>query len=161
MLKSFPLKQKAYENSPGNLLGKGKIFLNHLNNCNSYSSIISSSVLLSIPEDTLFDRREEMENFQFNTYIKLPVYVMDIKGFYPYIDELVNNVLKIRDVHMEKAKEIMNRIKPHSMEVMVSIHIRLTDFAKHLKKLWNMKFASDEYFANAMKYFRNKYKVGM
>ena len=87
------------------------------------------------------------------------MYVLDIKGFYPYIDELVNDVLKIRDVHMENAKEIMKRFKPHSTEVMVSIHIRLTDFAYHLKKHWNMKFASDQYFANAMEYFHNKYQV--
>ena len=87
------------------------------------------------------------------------MYVLDIKGFYPYVNELVNNVLKFKNIHMHRATTIMNRLNPKLTNVMVSIHIRLTDFAKHLKKLWNMTYASDEYFERAMQYFHSKYEV--
>ena len=114
---------------------------------------------ISVSEDTLFNHRDELKKLQNNTYIKLPVYVLDIKGFYPYVNELVNNVLKFKNIHMHRATTIMNRLNPKLNNVMVSIHIRLTDFAKHLKKLWNMTYASDDYFERAMQYFHSKYEV--
>ena len=96
---------------------------------------------------------------KYNTYIKLPVYVLDIKGFYPYISELVTQVLRFKQDDISHAKEIMSGFNPGSNNTMISIHIRLTDFAKHLKILWNMKYAPDEYFKRAMTYFHNKYTV--
>ena len=84
---------------------------------------------------------------------------MDIKGFYPYVNELVNKILKFREDHMVRAKEILSGLNTGQNSTMVSVHIRLTDFAKHLKILWNMQYASDEYFKRAMNYFHSKYKV--
>ena len=123
------------------------------------SKLLISLLKISVSEDTLFNHRDELKKLQNNTYIKLPVYVLDIKGFYPYVNELVNNVLKFKNIHMHHATTIINRLNPKLNKVMVSIHIRLTDFAKHLKKLWNMTYASDEYFERAMKYFHSKYEV--
>ena len=135
-----------------------KPFIKTLHNI-AVSKLLISLHKISVSEDTLFNHRDELKKLQNNTYIKLPVYVLDIKGFYPYVNELVNNVLKFKNIHMHRATTIMNRLNPKLNNVMVSIHIRLTDFAKHLKKLWNMTYASDEYFERAMQYFHSKYEV--
>jgi hypothetical protein len=85
---------------------------------------------------------------------------MDVKGFYPYIDELVRDVFIFKTDHMEKAKIIINRMRiPNQHNTMVSIHVRLTDMDKHLKKLWNLENAQEEYYSRAMHYFRERYKV--
>ena len=84
---------------------------------------------------------------------------MGIEGFYPYINELANNILKFKDEHLRDAKVRFNRLHPKS-KTMVSIHIRLTDFKRHLRYHWNMNYASDDYFRRAMSYFHKKYKVG-
>ena len=133
-------------------------FILALNNIAVLKLLISLHKI-SVSEDTLFNHRNELKKLQNNTYIKLPVYVLDIKGFYPYVNELVNNVLKFKNIHIHRATTIINRLNPKLNNVMVSIHIRLTDFAKHLKKLWNMTYASDEYFERAMQYFHSKYEV--
>ena len=41
----------------------------------------------------------------------------------------------------------------------VSIHVRRTDYENHLKVLSNMQPVSITYFFDAMKYFRDNYKV--
>ena len=85
--------------------------------------------------------------------------MLDIKGFYPYLNELVNNIFKFKEEHMSRAKTTIKSLNPKLNNTMVSIHIRLTDFAHHLKVLWNMKYAPDEYFRRAMQYFHTKYEV--
>ena len=115
---------------------------------------------LSVTDETLLHNRSEIEDLKYNTYIKLHLYVMDIKGFYPFINELVNDVLKFKEENLSRAKEIFNSLNP-KLKTMVSIHIRLTDFKKHLKVHWNMTFATDAYFEKAMEYFHTKYKVSI
>ena len=41
----------------------------------------------------------------------------------------------------------------------ISIHIRLTDYEKHLKHYYNMTTISKEYLVTAMTYMDKKYKV--
>ena len=41
----------------------------------------------------------------------------------------------------------------------ISIHIRLTDYEKHLKHYYNMTTISKEYLITAMTYMDKKYKV--
>ena len=38
---------------------------------------------------------------------------MDVKGFYPYIRELVNDVFKFKQNHVKTAKEILNKMNPN------------------------------------------------
>ena len=83
---------------------------------------------------------------------------MDVQGFYPYINELVNDVFKFKLEYTNKAKLILSKLKPE-LHTMVSIHIRLTDMDAHVKRLWNVTNPNEEYFATAMSYFHKKYMV--
>ena len=83
---------------------------------------------------------------------------MDVNGFYPYINELINDVFKFKPHYTDKAKGIFHDLRSH-IHTMVSIHIRLTDMDLHLKEQWNLGNAPDQYFEKAMKYFDDKYEV--
>ena len=104
----------------------------------------------------LYIKRKEYED---ESYERLRYELSKYLASNEEIRSMVNNVLKFKNIHMHRATTIMNRLNPKLNNVMVSIHIRLTDFAKHLKKLWNMTYASDEYFERAMQYFHSKYEV--
>ena len=41
----------------------------------------------------------------------------------------------------------------------ISIHVRLTDYKKHLSHYYNMSTISEEYLTTAMEYMSKKYKV--
>ena len=43
----------------------------------------------------------------------------------------------------------------------VSIHVRLTDYKKHLSHYYNMSTVSEEYLTTAMEYMSKKYKVNI
>ena len=119
-------------------------------------------------DEDLRDRREILEQYTTDSYIKLGPYTVDVQGFYPYINEL-KSIFKFKEDDLKTAKTIVQSIsntykatKRLSMEdevTMVSIHVRLTDFKDHLKSLWNMEFISNEFLTKAMTYYTNKYKV--
>ena len=119
-------------------------------------------------DEDLRDRREILEQYTTDSYVKLGPYTVDVKGFFPYINEL-KSIFKFKEDDLKTAKTIMQSIintfkatKSLSMEdevTMVSIHVRLTDFKDHLKSLWNMEFISNEFLTKAMTYYTNKYKV--
>ena len=119
-------------------------------------------------DEDLRDRREILEQYTTDSYIKLGPYTVDVQGFFPYINEL-KSIFKFKEDDLKTAKTIMQSIintfkatKSLSMEdevTMVSIHVRLTDFKDHLKSLWNMEFISNEFLTKAMTYYTNKYKV--
>ena len=113
---------------------------------------------VSVPESDLQHRRWKLKGLQYNRYIKLDKFVMDVKGFYPYINELVNDVFKFKPVHIEKAQTIFNRMNP-TQHTMVSIHVRLTDMDKHLRNHWKLENAPEEYYGKAMLHFHERYKV--
>ena len=119
-------------------------------------------------DEDLRDRREILEQYTTDSYIKLGPYTVDVQGFYPYLNEL-KSIFKFKEDDLKTAKTIVQSIsntykatKRLSMEdevTMVSIHVRLTDFKDHLKSLWNMEFISNEFLTKAMTYYTNKYKV--
>lgn len=111
----------------------------------------------NVPDDTLSYNRTELEKLKYNKYIKINEWVVDIKGFYPYINELANDVLKFKVDHMTQATTIFDGFNS-SLHTMVSIHIRLTDYPKFIKRRWKMEYSADEYFGTAMEYFHKKYK---
>jgi len=82
---------------------------------------------------------------------------MDVKGFYPYIQELTNDILIFKPEHLQAATKILNELNPNQ-NIMISIHVRLTDIERHLKKLFNVEYTPDDYFKRAMAYFHKKYK---
>ena len=55
-----------------------------------------------------------------NNYIKLPSYTIDLKGFYPYIDELKLNIFKFKRDNDLRARALLNKMKEkfiHSAKV--------------------------------------------
>ena len=111
-----------------------------------------------MPDSTLMHERQKVENLKFNHYLKLDMYVMDVKGYYPYLHELTNNILKFKPEHLQAANKILNELNPNQ-NVMISIHVRLTDIKKHIKNLFNVEYTPDDYFKRAMAYFHKKYEV--
>ena len=97
-----------------------------------------------------------------------------MKGFYPYIQELKNHVLRFKSIHLENAqKQILSMLVgeqesapllprdsyshvnfPYNKKYkkLVSIHVRLGDYEHHLKKLFNLHTVESNYFTRAMKY---------
>ena len=119
-------------------------------------------------DEDLMDRREMLEQYTTDNYIKLGPYTADVKGFFPFIKEL-KSIFKFKEDDLKTAKQIIQSVmntykatKNLSMDdevTRVSIHVRLTDFKHHLKSLWNMEFISNEFLTKAMTYYTNKYKV--
>ena len=54
---------------------------------------------------------QNIQKYKENTYIKLPTYVVDLKRFYPYVDELKSAVFKFKPETISKAKSLLNNIK--------------------------------------------------
>ena len=113
--------------------------------------------LISISELTLLHERERLKHIQNNTYIKLHHYVEDIKGFYPYIDELVSDVFKFKEEDTNEARRRYKALRPE-LKTMVSVHIRLTDYKK-VASYFPSDSSQQSYFKSALSYFHNKYKV--
>ena len=111
-----------------------------------------------MPESTLMHERQKVENLKFNHYLKLDKYVMDVKGYYPYLHELTNDILKFKPEHLQAANKILNELNPNQ-NIMISIHVRLTDIERHIKNLFNVEYTPDDYFKRAMSYFHKKYEV--
>ena len=113
--------------------------------------------LISVSELTLLDERARLKHIQNNTYIKLHHYVEDIKGFYPYIDELVSDVFKFKEEDIKEAKRRFKALRPE-LKTMVSVHIRLTDY-KELASYFPSDSSQQSYFKRALSYFHNRYRV--
>ena len=113
--------------------------------------------LISVSELTLLNERARLRHIQNNTYIKLHHYVEDIKGFYPYIDELVSGVFKFKEDDTKEARRRYKALRPES-KTMVSVHIRLTDY-KELASYFPSDSSQQSYFKRALSYFHNKYTV--
>ena len=97
-----------------------------------------------------------------------------MKGFYPYVQELKNYVLRFKSINLENAqKQILSMFSGEQKNVpllprdsynhknvsynkkykkLVSIHVRLGDYEHHLRKLFNLPIIESNYFTRAMKY---------
>ena len=113
--------------------------------------------LISVSELTLLQERARLKHIQNNTYIKLHHYVEDIKGFYPYIDELVSDVFKFKEEDTKEATRRYKALRPE-LKTMVSVHIRLTDYIE-LASYFPSDSSQQSYFKRALSYFHNRYKV--
>ena len=114
-----------------------------------------------IPEQFLQSSRSNLELLNNNHYLLLDEFVMDVKGFYPFVGELVRNVFKFKRRYVETSQEIFNRMNVNNQHIMVSIHIRLTDMDRHLRENWSIRNEPDRYLENAMNYFHETYKAGI
>ena len=105
----------------------------------------------------MFRERATLKNLQNNSYIKLHHYVEDIKGFYPYTDELVSDVFKFKEEDKKEARRRYKALRPE-LKTMVSVHIRLTDY-KEVASYFPSASSQQSYFKRALSYFHNKYTV--
>ena len=96
---------------------------------------------------------------KYNEYILLDEFVMDLEGFYPFVNELVRDVFKFKRNYIEPAEVILRKINPNNLYTMVSIHLRLTDMDVHLQENWNLENKPEEYLRKAMRYFNDQYQV--
>ena len=113
--------------------------------------------------------RQHLNKLKLGHYIKLPTYVADVKGFSPYLNDLKQNVFKFHkkfstlstNLYEKMIQRAKGNLKDKQVQnfTTVSIHIRLTDFGIHLKRNWNVTYATTDYFSTAMKYFTDRYQV--
>ena len=125
------------------------IFLNH--------SILTDSNL----------RKKYFEEIKYSKYIKLKyecptkrcsTYYCDIKGFYPHLKDLRRQIFRFKPNDMKQAKAIEMRLRSRKKKtILISIHIRLGDVMEKYLTLWNTSLATETYFQNAIKYFKQKY----
>ena len=75
--------------------------------------------------------------------------------FKKYDLEMANKMVEsIRNAYKAlKRKERMDDV------TVVTIHVRLTDYKRHLKLLFNLEPIKSTWFSTAMQYFCDKYKV--
>ena len=112
--------------------------------------------------------RSLISNYKEGKHLKFYLYLNDVKGFYPYIQEIKTHLLRFKSTHTQKAEKILSSL-PHdiiatsSMAVndsfpeqkklrIVSIHIRLGDYGPHLKGLFDLELVDTTYFTRAMSY---------
>ena len=110
-----------------------------------------------------------MDALKLGHYIQLQRYVSDFKGFAPFSRDIVTNAFRFHKKYSQIAKDLHQmmlrraikefELTPTHNLTTVSIHIRLTDFGDHLKRQFDVAYATPDYFSNAMRYFANKYKV--
>ena len=100
-----------------------------------------------------------MNNYLFNHHLLFYEYLNDVKGFSPYASELKNYIFRFKRTHIDNAKKRLE----HSLGVnipssngngpeskIVSIHVRLGDYEKHLKRVFDLSMVPDDYFTRAM-----------
>ena len=122
-----------------------------------------------ISEDQLINDRQLLEPLKYGKYVKLGWYVNDVKGFYPYVEELKKSIFSFKKEDIETANTIFqsfrntyrntNKLSLTANITMVSIHVRLTDFDYHLKVLFNMTVIANRFLTKAMEYYKDKYEV--
>ena len=122
-----------------------------------------------VSEDQLINDRQRLQSLKYDKYVGLGPYINDVKGFSPYAEELRNSIFLFKKEDTKTANAIFQSIKntyratkklPLTTNItMVSIHVRLTDFAYHLRVLFNMTFISNEFLTDAMGYYTDKYEV--
>ena len=63
-------------------------------------------------EEIYFDEfYNEIDQLREHTYIKIPFYANDVKKFYPYLDELKENVFKFKKNDLLQAKHLLYNMK--------------------------------------------------
>ena len=129
-------------------------------------------MIYRISKDQLIDDRQRLESLKYDKYVKLEPYINDVKGYFPYVEDLRNSIFLLKKEATKTANAIFQSIKntyratkklPLTTNItMVLIHVRLTDFPGHLKKKLNMAlsdYMANSFLTDAMRYFTNRYEV--
>ena len=150
---SFRLLQNTFLLDNGNsTFAKFPYFVTNLENISPLSWVHISNNLL------MYNRSELLNRYKYSWLIKLNPYVCDIKGFFPYLDELRNSYFRFQPKVIKHGKYIMQNLqRQHGKNTkFVSIHARMTDMEYHLKTVFGISMASKEYFTRAMSQMRRK-----
>ena len=82
-----------------------------------------------------------------------------MRGYHSYIPKLKQEYFRFHSRAIQDALDIFSKINPLN-HTMVSIHIRLDDYADHRNKVFKIPdYVTKEYLRAAMKYFHEIYKV--
>ena len=114
---------------------------------------VSSLGWVHISNDLLMHNRMELLNkYKYSWLIKIEPYVCDIKGFFPYLDNLRKTYFRFQPKVLRHAKKLMKKVMRRCDEnrIIVSVHVRMTDIEYHLKKLFGLSMSAPEYFTRAM-----------
>ena len=126
-------------------------------------------MIYRVSEGELINDRQRLQLLKYDKYVGLGPYINDVKGYSPYVEELKDSIFLFKKEDTKTATAIFQSIKntyratkklPLTTNItMVSIHVRLTDFAYHLRVLFNMTFVSNKFLTDAMGYYADKYEV--
>ena len=96
---------------------------------------------------------DDLNDLKKHKYLKLSENIDYIKGYYPYVKDLKENVFKFKQQDINAATKIYETMQPQN-HTMVSIHIRMTDYKEHVQKLYNINsIPAGDYLTRAMDYF--------
>ena len=103
--------------------------------------------------------RENIDNYTHGHYIRISKWSNDLKGYHSYIPKLKKEYFRFHTRAINDALGIFSTTNPQN-HTMVSMHIRLDDYAAHRNKVFKIPdYVTKEYLRNAMEYFHVKYKV--
>ena len=122
-----------------------------------------------ISDEQLLKTRAKLHNFALNSYVKLEPYTNDLQGYLQYVQELKTYIFKFKPEDMKTAKTIFRDLKNTYRSTkkrkivgditMTSIHVRLTDYKRHLKVMYGIEYNATAFLTKAMTYCVKKYKV--
>jgi hypothetical protein len=73
------------------------------------------------------------------------MYPNDVKFFKKYLGPL-RQIFEIRGRFVDAARHRIRALKARSSHRDVSVHVRRTDYSRHLSVLYNLSFVRNDYF---------------
>ena len=108
--------------------------------------------------DHLIHNRTIINRYKSSWFIKLRPETCDFKGFLPYIEELKQSYFRFKPNIIKEAIKVQNEFfnEIANNTTFVSIHLRFTDMKQHLKKVFNLRLPTKNYFEAAMVHMKKK-----
>lgn len=108
--------------------------------------------------DHLIYNRTILNRFKLSWFIKLRPETCDFKGFLPYIEELKQSYFRFKPKIFRETRKAQNELFKANANnnTIVSIHLRFTDMKQHLKKVFNLRLPTKNYFEAAMVHMKRK-----
>ena len=102
-----------------------------------------------------------MNIYLFDHQLRIHHALNDVKGFYPYVNELKNCVFRFKRDHINDARkrlgsslgvDTLSSGHNGTARKIVSIHLRLGDYGNHLERGFNLPLVPNNYFTRAMQF---------
>ncbi|XP_066254577.1 galactoside alpha-(1,2)-fucosyltransferase 2-like isoform X2 [Euwallacea similis] len=105
---------------------------------------------------------DSMAKWNGNQSIILPQFSFKKASAIPYLNRLVNEEFVFKKQLRFKAqailREALNNVSKPELITFIGVHVRRDDYIKYLDKKYKVTPATNEYYLNAMGYYKNKYK---